>query len=716
MLRRLLSSRKAPARRRLVMEQLEAREVPAALVAASYFDGALYQFDSDTGALQETLVAPGSSSLLAGISGVAAGPDGNLYISSQTSPFGSPANSIVRFNYANRTLSTFIPSGVLQQVAAANGEANFAPAGLGFGPDGNLYVVMNGGRGIAGNDGVVRFKIDSTSNGLLYGNQATVVGSGSLFSEPTMLAFGPGGSSDLYVSSGLTKTVVKITDATGAAPTASEFIAAGAGGLVYPSGLTWGPNGDLFVTDLADTGASQGQILAFNADGTFDSVFAGGSSFGTPGSLQFQFPSAAVFDTGGNLYTANLGPAYPPNQQGSIFKYDSTGSFTNALVTPASFPASPASTGGSPSQLVFFGSPPVVPPPPPPTPTSTQIAISGQTNGATNIIKPDANGIYSSTPVAFVNPFANLNVVVHTAMGDVDGDQVDDYIVATGAGTPTLVAVMNGADPFVYLVAPFSPFEGSESFSGGAFVAAGDLDGDGFAEFVVAPDQGGGPRVTIWNMTPAGFSLRKNFLAFSDPNFRGGARVAIGDVNNDGTVDLGVAAGFEGGPRVTIYDGDELFGSQTQPGTAQEPVQLANFYAFAGPDVERLRNGVFLALGDINGDGFADLIAGAGPGGAPRVSIISGSLLMSSGQAAVDTPLADFFVAGNTSDRGGVRVAAKQADGDSLADLIVGSGEGSPARVRTYLGSKFTTAAEPAAEQDFDPFGVVFVPRGVFVG
>src|SRR5262245_44497333 len=141
MLRRLLSSRKKPYQRKLAMEQLEAREVPASLVFSSYFDSALYQVDSDTGALQETLVAPHSSPLLAGISGVAAGPDGNLYLSSQAGPAGNPSNSIVRFNYANRTLSTFISSAVLQQIAAANGEANFAPAGLSFGTDGNLYVV-----------------------------------------------------------------------------------------------------------------------------------------------------------------------------------------------------------------------------------------------------------------------------------------------------------------------------------------------------------------------------------------------------------------------------------------------------------------------------------------------------------------------------------------------------------------------------------------------
>jgi hypothetical protein len=64
------------------------------------------------------------------------------------------------------------------------------------------------------------------------------------------------------------------------------------------------------------------------------------------------------------------------------------------------------------------------------------------------------------------------------------------------------------------------------------------------------------------------------------------------------------------------------------------------------------------------------------PGGAPRLLVVSGQQLLSSGPvAAIASPLANFFVAGNIADRGGVRVATTNADDDNLIDLAVGSGQ-----------------------------------------
>jgi hypothetical protein len=60
-----------------------------------------------------------------------------------------------------------------------------------------------------------------------------------------------------------------------------------------------------------------------------------------------------------------------------------------------------------------------------------------------------------------------------------------------------------------------------------------------------------------------------------------------------------------------------------------------------------------VAAGDLDGDGFADLVAGGGPGGGPRVTAFAGRELVASGGAET---LADFF-AGDPADRGGVRVA-----------------------------------------------------------
>jgi hypothetical protein len=121
-----------------------------------------------------------------------------------------------------------------------------------------------------------------------------------------------------------------------------------------------------------------------------------------------------------------------------------------------------------------------------------------------------------------------------------------------------------------------------------------------------------------------------------------------------------------------------------------------------------LRNGTFVAVGDLDGDGFAELIAGGGPGGGPRVSAFDGQQLLGN----VQHQLVNFF-AGDVENRGGVRVAAKDLDGDARADLVVGSGAGAGSRVSGYLGADLQLAGGPAAF-DFDAFPGF--AGGVFVG
>jgi uncharacterized delta-60 repeat protein len=334
------------------------------------------------------------------------------------------------------------------------------------------------------------------------------------------------------------------------------------------------------------------------------------------------------------------------------------------------------------------------------------LAVGGSLNGAAVGYSPNpATPIYNTSPGFVLTPFSGFGGNVRTAVADVNGDGFQDTIVASGPGVTVRFAVISGKDNSTVLVPPTSPFSGSESFTGGLFVAAADLDHDGRAEIILSPDLGGGPRVTIDSLLPTGLVQRANFFGIDDPNFRGGARVAAGDVNGDGTADLAVAAGFLGGPRVALFNGTTLFTT---------PVRLVgDFFAFPGTDATTLRNGAYVAAGDVNGDGFSDLIFGGGPGGAPRVLILSGAQVVTGNTAAA---LASFFVAGNSTDRGGIRVAATDVDGDNKADVAVGTGQNVVSRVRVYFGNTFSGTGEPAGNQDLDPFGGAVLADGVYVG
>jgi uncharacterized delta-60 repeat protein len=341
--------------------------------------------------------------------------------------------------------------------------------------------------------------------------------------------------------------------------------------------------------------------------------------------------------------------------------------------------------------------------PPPP------VLAGGPADGSARVLTPSAGQLQPGATVAF---FPGSPVVARVAVADVTGDGVPDYVGGSGPGGGPRVVVIDGKTGA--RVADFFAFE--PGFTGGVFVAAADLDGDGKAEVVVTPDQGGGPVVAVYSGAKLAAGATGNaaqlarFFGIDDPAFRGGARPAVGDVNGDGTTDLVVSAGFLGGPRIAVFDGRSVVAG------ASSPVKLLpDFFAFE----PGLRNGAFVAAGDVTGDGFADLAFGGGPGGAPRVRVFSGQgLLAAGGFASLDdvpaAQLANFF-AGDASLRGGVRLALKDADGDGKAALVTGSGEGEPSRVRVFKSANLLANPSPAADQELDPFGATLAD-GVFVG
>jgi len=116
----------------------------------------------------------------------------------------------------------------------------------------------------------------------------------------------------------------------------------------------------------------------------------------------------------------------------------------------------------------------------------------------------------------------------------------------------------------------------------------------GFNVFGAA--NGSQPIVTVARTDGTIFS---QFLAY-DPTFRGGISAALGEIDGDpNTIELVTGAGPGGGPHVKVFRID-------MAGTATE---VASFFAFDG----RFGGGLSVATGDIDNDGRAEVVVGAGP-------------------------------------------------------------------------------------------------------
>jgi len=344
-----------------------------------------------------------------------------------------------------------------------------------------------------------------------------------------------------------------------------------------------------------------------------------------------------------------------------------------------------------------------------------------------------------ATSAGDVNGDGFSDVIVGARFAQSDGTYAGEAYVVFGAAAGVGVAVLNTDTGFtrqVVDVASLQPAHGFIIFgdndsdrAGSGVSSAGDINGDGFDDFMVAAasnddggagagdvyvlfggagpfgssDGGGRSVIKVESLTSAQGFIIQGDAAGDDT---GSGISSAGDVNGDGFADLIVGADFgddggsDAGEAYVVFGSVAGFGVpvlDTETNVMRQVVDLTSLGSLQGfiiqGDTASDAAGVAVSsAGDINGDGFDDLIVGAvyrgsNHAGAAYVVFGAGSGFgtatfdSDSGQTrqVIDltslSPAQGFIIRGETAgDYAGISVAsAGDFNGDGYADLIVGA-------------------------------------------
>jgi hypothetical protein len=217
------------------------------------------------------------------------------------------SNSILRYNGSTGAfIDTFV---------AAGSGGLVGPYGVAFGPDGNLYVGGGTNSGGTTQSAVLRY---NGSTGA-YIDKFVLPSTGGLTSV-WGVTFGPDGN--LYVVDNTSNAVFRYQGPSGATPgaplpatgqTGATFVVAGSGGLSGPTDLAFGSDRNLYVNGSAG-------VLKFDGStGAFVSTYA------APGSGGLCIPRGLAFDQDGRLYVADY-------LTDAIHRYDGSGQYIDDVV------------------------------------------------------------------------------------------------------------------------------------------------------------------------------------------------------------------------------------------------------------------------------------------------------------------------------------------------------------------------------------------------
>ncbi len=302
--------------------------------------------------------------------------------------------------------------------------------------------------------------------------------------------------------------------------------------------------------------------------------------------------------------------------------------------------------------------------------------------------------------------------------GDVNGDGYSDVIVGApnydnGETNEGQAFVYNGGGGTLDATDFWQIGNGlAGDYLGSAVASGGDINGDGYSDFILgAPGYDGGQtdegRIAVYYGERDDTSIPYYFESNQDGALFGTSLAPAGDVNGDGYSDIIIGApsytnGQTSEGRAFVYLGSSG-GLLAVPWTAESNQAQARFgWSVAG-------------AGDVNGDGYSDVIIGAyeyanGEDNEGRAYVYLGSPT-GLGPSPAWTAESNQVVAGF----GNSVASAGDVNGDGYSDVIVGAplydnGQSNEGRAFLYLGSPAGLAAAPAwtaeSNQVIADFGV----------
>ena len=223
----------------------------------------------------------------------------------------------------------------------------------------------------------------------------------------------------------------------------------------------------------------------------------------------------------------------------------------------------------------------------------------------------------------------------------------------------------------------------------GLRLAAGDVDGDGVEELICGsgPDPSAAPLFRAYEVNGRPVTGAEA-VAYGASAY--GVNVAAGDIDGDGFDEIvtGAGPGAIFGPHVRGWNLD---------GGDAEAMTEVNFLAYGTP-----KYGVNVAAGDIDGDGFDEIVTGAGPGAVFGPHVRAWNV---DGGEVNAVPGVSFFAYGTP--RWGVNVAVADVDGDGIDDIITGAGPGTVYGPHVRGWSFDGTAITPIPGLSFMAYGTL---------